>query len=211
MSSDAGGTDIGGIGKVKTPEKRRSDRAGGVKSISVVTRMVFAASSERIWGELLFYEQILDPPPLHLRLVLPVPMGVEGRKSQVGDTARCLYEGGFLMKRVTGIERGLRYEFEILEQNLPVGGGMSLQGGSYALRRLRQGCTEVSLTTAYMSPMRPRWLWRRLESVVCHAFHRHILRSMRRKIETCTNEEADWRAARPDSPRMETRFARLPQ
>ena len=151
---------------------------------SIVTRLRFAVSSERAWEALLFYEQIDRRPPLHLRLLLPVPIRTEGRKSEVGDEARCLYEEGHLVKRVTHIERGRRYEFEVVEQALSVGGGMKLSGGSYVLRELREGRTEVTVGTRYASPRRPRWLWKPLEAFVCHMFHRHILRGMRRHALT---------------------------
>ena len=69
--------------------------------------MKFAASPEQAWHGLMFYEQIAERPPLHLRLLLPLPIGTEGPKSQVGDEARCLYEGGHLLKRVTRIDRAV--------------------------------------------------------------------------------------------------------
>jgi hypothetical protein len=157
-------------------EKLRS----GVRPTSIATRMIFAASPGQVWDGLMFYEQILDRAPLYLRLLLPSPIGVMGRKSLVGDTVRCLYQDGHLLKRVTRIERGIRYEFEVIEQNLEFGGGMRLKGGCYVLCGLRDGRTEVSLTTIYMSPKRPRWLWEPIEAVVCHRFHRHVLRAMLR-------------------------------
>jgi hypothetical protein len=169
-------------------------------STSIVTRMIFAASPGQVWDGLMFYEQILDRAPLVLRLLLPSPIGVETRKLLVGDTARCLYEDGFLMKRVTRIDQDRCYEFEVSEQNLPFGGGMKLRGGCYELRRLREGCTEVSLTTRYVSPKRPRWFWKPIEAAVCHAFHRHVLRAMRRKTQTGNPVVTAWNDAPSDAP-----------
>ncbi len=149
---------------------------------SVATRMTFVASPEEVWSRLMFYEQIEARPPLHLRLLLPVPIRTEGRKSEVGDEARCLYEGGHLIKRVTQVEPGKRYAFVVAEQALDVRGGLKLSGGEYTLHPLGRGRTEVTLATRYSSPKRPRWLWRPIEAVVCHWFHRHILRAMRRTL-----------------------------
>jgi hypothetical protein len=147
---------------------------------SVLTPMIFAGPPGQVWSRLMFYEQIVEPPPLDLRLLLPVPRGTEGRKSRVGDEARCLYEGGHLIKRVTRIETGRHYGFEVVEQELEVGGGIRLAGGAYTLREIPGGGTEVTLATLYASPKRPRWLWRRIEAAVCHRLHRHILGAMRR-------------------------------
>ena len=96
--------------------------------------MVFAAPPERVWNGLVFYEELGGRPPWHLRLLLPVPIGTEGKVSAVGDEATCLYEGGHLLKRITKIEQGDLYEFEVAEQALSVGGGMRLSGGRYTLR-----------------------------------------------------------------------------
>jgi hypothetical protein len=150
---------------------------------TVVTRMIFAAPPAQVWDGLVFYEELGGRPPWHLRLLLPVPIGTEGKVSAVGDEATCLYEGGHLLKRITGIEQGDLYEFEVAEQALPVGGGMRLSGGRYTLRSLPDGHTEVAVETRYLSRKWPRWFWRPLEKMVCHLFHRYLLGSMRHQIE----------------------------
>jgi hypothetical protein len=150
---------------------------------AVVTRMVFAARPERVWQGLVFYEELGGRPPWHLRLLLPVPIRTVGKVSAVGDEATCLYEGGHLLKRITKIERGDLYEFEVAEQALSVGGGMQLSGGRYTLRGLADGQTEVAVETRYLSRKWPRWFWRPLEKMVCHVFHRYLLASMRRQVE----------------------------
>lgn len=150
------------------------------ETTSILTQMTFAASPEQVWKRLMFYEQIEERPPLALRLLLPVPTRTEGRKSQVGDEAKCIYDCGHLIKRVTEIEVGRRYGFEVVEQALEVGGGIRLAGGAYMLREIDRGRTEVTLATRYVSPRRPRWLWKPIEAAVCHTLHRHILGAMRR-------------------------------
>jgi hypothetical protein len=149
----------------------------------VVTSMRFGSPARQVWDALMFYEQIDEPPPLYLRLLLPVPIRTEGSKSAVGDEALCLYEGGHLVKRVTQIDPCRFYGFDVCEQNLAFG-GLVLSGGSYVLRELPGGGTEVEVTTRYVSPKRPRWLWERIEASVCHMFHRHLLRAIRRKAES---------------------------
>ena len=152
--------------------------------VSVVTSMIFAAPPERVWKGLVFYEELGGRPPLHLRLLLPVPIRNVGKVSDVGDEATCLYEGGHLLKRITRIEQGDLYEFEVAEQNLSVGGGMRLSGGRYRLRGLPDGQTELSVETRYLSRKWPRWFWKPLEKMVCHWFHRYLLGTMRRQIES---------------------------
>ena len=159
-------------------------RAASRPVSSVVTRMRFAASLEQTWNGLRFYEEIAKRPPLHLRFLLPQPIRTVGNKSKVGDVATCLYERGRLLKRVTRIESGRFYEFEVVEQVLEIGGGIRLSGGSYRMRGLEDGSTEVALTTRYASPERPRWMWKPIEAAVCRSFHRHILGAMRSNVES---------------------------
>jgi len=155
-----------------------------VETVTVVTAMRFSAPPEKVWRGMMFYEQIPQRPPLHLRLLLPVPVRAEGRPSAVGDETRCVYREGHLVKRVTDLAPSRLCRFEVREQELRIGGGIRLVSGSYALHELPDRSTRVDLETRYESPRYPRWLWRPIEVALCHAFHRHLLRAMRRAVET---------------------------
>lgn len=154
------------------------------RAISVLTRVTFAAAPAQVWKALVLYEGIGRRPPLHLRLLLPVPIGTDGRISEVGSEAMCFYEGGHFRKRITRIEHGNTFEFEVIEQTLFFGGGLRLSGGRYTLREVRDGETEVSVETCYRNTKSPRWFWQPLERMVCHSFHRHLLGSIQRKLES---------------------------
>jgi hypothetical protein len=151
----------------------------GSTAISVVTSMELTAPAGDVWDRLMFYEQVEEPPPWLLRLLLPIPLRTEGRPRAVGDEIRCVYQGGDLSKRVTGMTRGWNYEFEVARQNLALLGGIRLVGGSYTLIPLASGSTRLALKTLYTSPWRPRWLCGWIEEKICHLFHRHILKAMR--------------------------------
>lgn len=169
-----------------TPEllAPNSDVAGVARVLDLVaTSMKIAAPRARVWERLMFYEQLDQRPPWHLRLLLPVPIRTIGEKSRVGDEARCLYEGGHLIKRITAVDPGHVYAFDVIEQSLPVGGGMTLVGGEYRLDEPQPNVTVMTLSTRYVSARRPRWMWRSIEAAVCHSFHRHILRAIRRNVE----------------------------
>jgi hypothetical protein len=154
------------------------------EAVSVVTGVRFSAPPEQVWVGLMFYEQITRRPPLHLRLLLPVPVRAEGRQSAVGDVTRCVYREGHLLKRVTEIVPWRLCRFEVLEQELPIAGEIRLASGSYTLHELADRSTRVELETRYVSLRYPRWLWGPIEIAVCHAFHRHILGAMRRAVES---------------------------
>ena len=157
---------------------------GAQASTSILTRMRFAASPERVWNVMTFYEQIEHRPPLHLRLLLPVPIRTEKIKPNIGEVVRCSYQGGHLLKRLTKIDPQRNYGFDVIEQALAIGGGLTLSGGGYMLRELPGGDTEVAVTTRYVGGRRPDWFWKPIEAAVCHMFHRHLLAAMRRKAES---------------------------
>jgi hypothetical protein len=159
------------------------------ETTSVRTQVTFDLPPGQVWDRLMFYEQIEERPPLALRLLLPVPTGTEGRKSSVGDEARCLYDRGYLVKRITRIEPGRHYGFDVVEQRLAIRGGIRLAGGSYTLRETPGGGTEVTLTTRYLGATRPRWMWKPIEAAICHRLHRFILGAMERSAPTQAGQE----------------------
>jgi hypothetical protein len=148
---------------------------------SVTTCKDFFAAADSVWDALMFYEEIAADRPFLLRRFLPTPIGTQGCKSQVGSDIQCRYVGGHLVKRVTRVVRAHNYAFEIVEQNLALG-GIRLLGGGYTLRVLSEDRTRVALTTHYASPNRPHWLFGSLEAAVCHSFHRYILSAMQSNI-----------------------------
>ena len=150
-------------------------------SASITTCQDFFAPRDAVWEALMFYEEVPKTPPFVLRRFLPAPIGTEGCKSEVGSDVKCRYVGGHLLKRVTRIVRRQNYAFEVVEQNLALG-GIRLLGGDYTLRMMAKDRTRVALATYYASPNCPRWLFGRLEAAICHSFHHYILSAMRSNL-----------------------------
>lgn len=150
---------------------------------SVTTCQDFFGPADTVWDALMFYEEIVEPRPFLLHRFLPSPIGTQGCKSQVGSDVKCRYVGGHLLKRVTRIVRGHHYAFEVVEQNLALV-GIRLRGGDYTLRMISKDRTQVALATHYESPNCPRWLFGRVEAVICHSFHRYILSAMQSNLSS---------------------------
>ena len=150
-------------------------------SASVTTYQDFFAPTDAVWEALMFYEEIAEDRPFLLRRFLPTPIGSQGCKSTIGGEVKCRYVGGHLLKRATRIVRRQNYAFEVVEQNLALG-GIRLLGGDYTLRMMAKDRTRVALATHYASPNYPRWLFGRLEAAVCHSFHHYILTAMRSNL-----------------------------
>jgi hypothetical protein len=157
--------------------------AGDTVSESVVTRVAFEAIPEVVWERILFYEEVPGPPSFLLGALLPRPLRTEGKKGEVGATVLCEYSGGDLSKRITTVQAPRRLEFEVVEQHLGIESCVRALGGSYELHGSATG-TDVLLTTRYDAYLRPRFLWRPLETLLVGELHEHILRGMSAMISS---------------------------
>ena len=149
----------------------------------ITTRMQLPAPPERVWASLKFYEEVPSRPGPLLRIGLPAPVRSEGDKLRVGGTVRCVYEGGYVLKRTTATEVPNVLRFEVLEQRLGLERCLSLSDGVYEIRAAPGG-SEVALTTRYRGHLRPRRLFRPLEHRLAHEIHGHILAGMRTALKS---------------------------
>jgi hypothetical protein len=117
--------------------------------------MTLPGVPDEVWEALMFYEQIKRPPPLLLRLLVPATIRTEGRKWIVGEAVKCCYVDGHLIKRVTHVDRGRNYAFEVIEQHLALGGGIRVLGGSYRLRALPAGAHSSYSEDTVCEPQSP--------------------------------------------------------
>jgi hypothetical protein len=151
--------------------------AGSATRESVKTRVLFHSNPEAVWGRILFYEEVPGRAPFPLRALLPSPVSTQGDKTRVGETIRCNYAEGYLLKRMTRIESRRFLGFEVIEQQLGIENYVRTLSGSYTLCALG-GETGVVLTTNYLAFLQPRWLWRPAEALLVRQLHRHILRGI---------------------------------
>ena len=150
----------------------------------VETRAVFSASLERSWDSIVFYEQLDHEPPFLLRLALPLPVGTTGGKAEVGDTSRCVYENGYLVKKITRREEGRLLGFRVIEQKLHFEHDLELREGSFRIEPgPGPGTTLVTLTTTYRRLTYPALIWQPAETLILHTLHGHVLEGMRANAE----------------------------
>ena len=152
----------------------------------VTTRLQLPAAPDRVWGSLKFYEEVPSRPGALLRIGLPAPVRSEGEKTRAGGTVRCVYEGGYVLKRTTAAEPPNVLRFEVFEQRLGLERCLSLSDGVYGIRAVPGG-SEVALTTRYRGHLRPRALFRPLERRLTHEIHGHILAGMRSALEAAAS------------------------
>lgn len=148
---------------------------------AVRTRVHFDAPPEAVWQGMLFYEEVPRRPMPLLRMFMPAPVRTQGEKTRVGALIECTYDGGYLEKRITAVERASFIRFDVLVQRLGVEDCISMNGGSYEMSEVDGGC-DLVLTTSYRGHLRPRWLWRPFEHYLAHRLHHHILDGMREAL-----------------------------
>jgi hypothetical protein len=147
----------------------------GSLRLTLVTHLTIAASAERVWKSLQFYEELDMPPPLSLRLFLPRPMPIPAATKELGEETTLHYAGGHYVRRVVRLEPPHSYEFEVIDQRFAKERGVMFMGGAYDLRTIDPNHTDLSITTVYSSGLRPRWVFQPLETAICRRLQRHLL------------------------------------
>src|SRR5205085_9412853 len=127
------------------------------------TELTLPVAPQQAWNGIMFYEEVEHAPPWLLRLALPKPLRSVGDKRRVGETVRCLYDRGYLSKRITGVDEGRRLSFEVVEQHLHFERDITLRDGSFEVLPAERGGAIVVLTTRYEPRLSPRWLWEPME------------------------------------------------
>ena len=155
----------------------------GTSSERVTTGLELSGSPDAVWRCLMFYEDVPRRPWPLLRFVLPQPRFSQGDKLSVGSPIRCVYDRGYLVKRITHVEPMRFLGFEVLEQRLGIERYGVASRGSYELETVARG-TRVVLTTSYLGKLRPRFVFRWFERYLCHRLHRHILLGMSERLQS---------------------------
>ncbi len=148
----------------------------------VETSIDLPAAPEAVWEKMMFYEEVPQRPTPLLRLFLPLPVRTQGDKTRVGAAIACVYEDGYLEKRITAVEPARTVKFDVVVQGLGIEDCISMDGGYYELSPSTVG-TRVVLATIYRGHLRPRWLWRPFEHHLAHRLHTHILDGMRLAVD----------------------------
>ena len=138
---------------------------------TVRTRVVLRATPDEVWRGMLFYEEVPRRPMPLLRAFLPLPIRTSGEKTRVGAIIDCIYEGGSLQKRITGVDPARAVTFDVRVQSLGIEDCITMTGGSYDIEPAAGDAAEVVLTTHYHGHLRPRWLWRPFERYLAHRLH----------------------------------------
>ena len=150
---------------------------------TVETGLTIDATPEEAWQALMFYEDVKHQPPWLLKLALPKPLRSEGRKSQVGDVVRCVYDRGRICKQVTAVAAPRKLAFNIVEQRVHFEHDVKLRSGSFEFVPIGKRKTRVVLTTRYERLCWPEWFWGPIERKVIHTLHEHVIEGIQQEAQ----------------------------
>lgn len=180
---------------------RRGDYDAGDRpppGVCVRTETILVATPEEVWPAIAFYEEIEQAPSWVLRRLLPRPLRSQGRKDVPGSVVRCSYVGGYLLKRMTAVEPHRRLAFDVVEQALELPRGLRLLGGSVVVEPADGRLSRLAITTRYVRPRRRTGpLGQAIEARLAHAFHRHLLEAIRRRVAHEDSPRAEQNASAP--------------
>ena len=144
---------------------------------AITTTGIVDAPPNDVWLRVLFYEEVPRRPPFMLRALLPSPVRMHPQRRKLGAAVECAYTRGSIVRRITLLDKPWTVRFEVLDQRLGIERCVTAVEGVYEIRAAPRGA-QVKLVTKYRGHLRPRWVWRPVERVLAHAFHRHILTGM---------------------------------
>ncbi len=141
---------------------------------TVVTRVEIAAAPDRVWDSLMYYEEVTHPPPWILHVGLARPTATEGWSRRVGETKKCLYNKGWITKRVTGVEANRKLTFDVIEQHIGYERDVRLTGGAFELEPMASGGTRLVMRTHYQPLLGPRFGWTWAEHLAVGILHEYV-------------------------------------
>jgi hypothetical protein len=144
---------------------------------TVTTTRVVDVDRHELFSRIVFFEDVKAARPTLLRIALPRPIRTEG-PDRVGSVRRCVYDTGYILKRITAIEPDARYAFTVVKQVHVDDGVVRLLRGSFDLRSLSRHRTQITLRTVYAPKLSARVVWRPFEHVAIRRLHDYVIRSM---------------------------------
>ena len=170
---------------------------GQVAVRTINTSLVLDAPPRRVWDALLFFGDVKAEPPWLAEVGLPHAVRVEGNLGGVGDSRRCVYSKGYLVKKVTAWQPHQRLGFKVTAQHRVETRSAELKGGAFHLTPIANGTkTRLRLTTKYRPLLQARTIWSPLERATVHVLHKHVLRGVRRQLDHPKQASAMFREAK---------------
>ncbi len=148
-----------------------------VQTETLANQFTVNTSVNQFWNNFMFYEDTGEEAPFLFAIGFPKPIKTIGSRNKVGDITTCVYNKGYLIKKITKINN-MSYkkllQFSVLEQKNIEDRSIQLIGGSVNAVSISSKQTSVHYKTTYQPKLTPRWVWRPFEVATVNALHKHI-------------------------------------
>ena len=167
---------VAGVDKAEEPRRASPARVTISDSIRI------AATADRIWEALGWFESMDGAKPFLLQLgVLPVPRRCTLEGEGKGSVRTCYFDKGTITQEVTAWQKPSRMEFEITGDTLPGNQWLTFSKAGYELTG-EAGQIRVKRHTTIESRLWPRWYWEPIERLVARSEHEFVLQSLSQKL-----------------------------
>ena len=162
-----------------------------------ITSIVVNAPPDRVWENVIRFNDITAQPSLLFRLGIAYPMRARITGSGVGAIRRCEFSTGAFVEPITKWDAPRTLSFGVTSQpdalrelspyrhvNAPhVKGFFKAQRGEFRLVALPAGRTRLEGSTWYSLQIYPNAYWRPIAQLIVHSIHTRVLEQVKRESE----------------------------
>lgn len=159
----------------------------------VVTSIIIDAPAERVWENVIRFNEITAPPSLIFRLGIAYPMRARISGSGVGAVRHCEFSTGAFVEPITVWDSPRRLSFGVISQPPPLrelspyrdvyaphlDGYFTARRGEFRLIPLASGGTRLEGSTWFTLTMYPQVYWRPLAEWMLRKIHMRVLEQVR--------------------------------
>ncbi len=178
------------------PAAAVADRTAAAPAVrEVVTSIIIQAPAERVWENVIRFNEITARPSLVFRLGLAYPMRARISGTGVGAVRHCEFSTGAFVEPITVWDAPRRLSFGVTSQPPPLrelspyrhvyaphlDGFFRARRGEFRLIPLADGSTRLEGSTWYTLDMYPQAYWRPVAEWLLTRIHRRVLEQVERE------------------------------
>jgi len=172
----------------------------------VRTSVDIHAPPEKVWRQMVAFEQIPEPTEWLFRLGIAYPVTATIRGEGVGAVRHCVFSTGTFVEPIEVWDEPRLLKFAVTVNPPPMkewtpyphihpahlDGFLVSEGGQFRLMRLEGGRTRLEGTTWYRHRMWPVAYWRFWSDSIIHQIHGRVLRHIKQQAEAVMAEASPW-------------------
>jgi len=166
-----------------------------------VTTIIVNAPPERVWENVIRFNDITAPPSLPFRLGIAYPMRARILGSGIGAVRHCEFSTGSFVEPITGWDEPRRLSFGVTSQPPALrelspythvfaphtNGFFKARRGEFRLVQLSDGRTRLEGSTWYTLEIYPQVYWRPIAEWLLTKIHLRVLEQVKRESELALN------------------------